>query len=373
LRRPRFSPLHPAAWWLWAGALAAAASRTTDPVLLCLIIVVAAVVTISRRTASPWARSYGVLLRFGVIVVAIRIAFQIVFGLRLPGHTLFSLPSVDLPSFMAGISLGGPVTIESIVAAGCQGLRLAAILACVGAASALVSPYRMLRCVPGALYEVAVAVTVALTFTPSVVSSIGRVREARRLRGRSTRGLRGLRGIAVPVLSGALERSIELAASMDSRGFGRLAEGVSSRRRRGASALSLTGLVGMGIGIFSVLDGGAPALLGLPVLGLGSVLVALGVAARSRSGRSVYRPDSFSGREWLTAASGAAALAGVLLAGVLDPSALQQQAYPLAMPAVPVLAFLGILVALAPLTAAPAPQSAEETGSGMALLTGVQA
>ncbi|MGH9169781.1 MAG: CbiQ family ECF transporter T component [Acidimicrobiales bacterium] len=354
MRRPRFSPLHPAAWWLWAGALAAAASRTTDPILLLLIIIVAAVVTINRRSSSPWARSYGVLLRFGGVVVVIRVAFQIVFGQRLPGHVIFSLPSVALPSFMAGVSLGGPVTIESIVAAACLGLQLAAILACVGAASALVSPFRLLRCVPAALYEVAVAVTVALTFTPAVVASIGRVREARRLRGRTTRGMRGLRGIAVPVLSGALEHSIDLAASMDARGFGRAAA-ATSRGQRVAPAVSLAGLVGIGIGVFSVLDGGAPSLLGLPVLALGAVLVALGIAARSHSRRTRYRPDRFGGREWLTAGSGAAALAGTLIVSSLHSGILQQQSYPLAMPAVPVVAFLGILLAAFPLAAAPAP------------------
>jgi energy-coupling factor transport system permease protein len=353
LRGLRFSPLHPAAWWIWAGMLAAAASRTTNPVLLLLIIVVAAVVSVTRRSASPWAGSYGVLLRFGAVVVAIRVAFQVVFGIRLPGHTVLRLPSVPLPSFMAGVSLGGPVTVESIVAAACQGLRLAAILACIGAASALVSPFRLLRCVPAALYEVAVAVTVALTFTPSVVASIGRVREARRLRGRTTSGLRGLRGIAVPVLSGALEHSIDLAASMDSRGFGRLAHGANAGQRRRASALSLAGLLGIAIGIFSLLDGGAPPLLGLPVLGLGAVLVALGIAAQSRTGRSRYRPDRFGPREWLTGASGAAALTGVVIVGAVDASALQQQAYPLAMPAVPLVALAGVLLASLPLLIAP--------------------
>lgn len=322
------------------------------------MIVVAAVVALSRRTPSPWARSYGMLLRVGVVVVAIRVAFQIVFGLRLPGHTLFSLPSVALPSWMAGVTLGGPVTVEEVVSAACQGLRLAAILACVGAASALVSPYRLLRSVPGALYEVAVAVTVALSFTPAVVASVGKVREARRLRGRPTKGLRGLHGIAVPVLSSALEHSVDLAASMDARGFGRVSDGPGSHRRRRAGGLSLAGLVGIAVGLFAALDAGAPALLGLPVLALGAVLLALGVAAQSRTGRTVYRPDRFGGREWLVAASGAAALAGMLAAGLLAPSQLAVQTYPLALPAVPLAAFVGLCAALLPAVAAPAPAQA---------------
>lgn len=358
-RRPRFSPLHPAAWWLWAGALAVAASRTTNPVLLLLVVVVTAVVAVSRRSASPWARSYGVLLRLGGVVIAIRVIFQVIFGLRLPGDVLFSLPSLHLPSDLAGVTLGGPVTSGALVASACEGLQLAAILACVGAASALVSPYRLLRSVPTALYEIAVALTVAITFTPSVVACIGRVRSARRLRGRSTKGMRGLRGIAVPVLTEALERSVGLAASMDARGFGRVAEGLSPGKRRRASVLTLVGIVGIGIGVFAVLDSGAPVWLGVPLLGLGLVLILAGVLARSHTGRTVYRPDHFGGREWLTAASGCLALCGVLVTGRLDPSVLQQQSYPLAMPGLPILGIVGITLALVPMLAAPDPGGPE--------------
>jgi energy-coupling factor transport system permease protein len=350
------APLHPAAWWLWAGSLAAAASRTTNPVLLALIIGAAAVVTAAKRTASPWARSYGMLLKFGLVVVAVRVAFEIVFGIRLPGRVLFTLPAVRLPSFVAGVQLGGPVTLESIIGAACQGLRLAAILACVGAVTSLVSPFRLLRCVPGVFYEIAVAVTVALSFTPALVMSVQTVRDAQRLRGRPATGLAGMHGIAVPVLAGALERSITLAASMDARGFGRRqAEG--GRRRRATGALSLVGLVGLAIGIFGVLDSGAPALLGIPLLCVSALLVAVGITASSRSGRTRYRPDSFGIASVLTAAAGLTALAGVLAGGVIDPGSLQIQVHPLVLPHLSPLALAGVTVAaVVPLLCAPGPR-----------------
>ena len=117
--------------------------------------------------------------------------------------------------------LGGDVTLEGLLGAVYAGLQLATMLACVGAANALANPRRLLRAVPGALYEVGVAVVVALSFSPQLVEGVGRVRAARRLRGRPHTGLRGLRGVAMPVLEGALERSVDLAAAMDSRGFGR--------------------------------------------------------------------------------------------------------------------------------------------------------
>ena len=72
--------------------------------------------------------------------------------------------------------------------------------------------------------------TVALSFTPELVETIGAVRRARRMRGIPTSGLRGLRGIAVPVLKGALDRSLQLATSMDSRGYGRRSDAHSTAR-----------------------------------------------------------------------------------------------------------------------------------------------
>jgi len=215
------APLHPGAWWLWATGLAAAANRTTNPLLLALVLVVAGYVVACRRTSAPWARAYGFYLRMGLVVIAIRIVFAVLVGAPVPGHVVVTLPEVQLPEWAAGVRVGGEVTWEGLAGAVYAGLQLATMLACVGAANALANPRRMLRAVPGALYEVGVAVVVALSFSPQLVEGVSRVRAARRLRGRAHRGVRGLRGVAMPVLEGALERSIDLAAAMDARGFGR--------------------------------------------------------------------------------------------------------------------------------------------------------
>lgn len=349
----RVAPLHPVAWWIWAILLAAAAARILNPLLLGLILAVAGWVVVARRPQSTWARSYATLLRLGVLVVLIRVVVQALFGERIPGHTLFTIPSVALPSWMAGVTVGGPVTADAMVGAACQGLRLAAILGCVGAANALVSPFRLLRCVPAGLYEVAVAVTVAVSFTPQVITSLAQVRDARRLRGRAVSGVAGVRGLAVPVLEGALERSLALAASMDSRGFGRRAVSVS--RQRLASAATLAGLLGLAVGVYGVLDSGAPAVLGLPVVGVGALLVMAGLVASSLGGRSRYRPDRWSGREWCTVAVSAAALAAVVVAGRHNAASLTMPVYPLALPAVPPLALAGLLLAALPSLVAPPP------------------
>jgi len=223
--RTAFLPraLHPGAWWAWALGLVVAASRTSNPLLLLLIVAVAGYVVSARRTDAPWSRSYATFLRLGLFVVVLRLLFEIVFGAAEVGTVLFTLPELPLPDWAAGIRIGGPVTSPGLLFALYEGLRLATLLACFGAANSLANPSRLLRCLPGALYEIGVAVVVAVTLAPQLVTDVARVRQARRLRGRPDRGLAGFGGVVLPVLEGALERSLALAAAMDSRGYGRSA------------------------------------------------------------------------------------------------------------------------------------------------------
>ena len=339
--------LHPAAWWAWAAALAAAAIETTNPVLLSLIAAVVVYVVATRRSSAPWSRSLVVFLRLGLIVIAIRVVLQVLFGNRIAGHELFSLPHVSLPSWAAGVSIGGPVTAESVLQALCEGLRVAVVLLAFGAANSLASPYRLLRCLPAVLYEAGVAVTVALTYAPELVMTIGQVRDARRLRGRPTRGLAGLRGMAVPVLEGALDRSLELASSMDSRGYGR--RGATTTKRRWSAFATGAGSLLTLVGVYDVLSSTGPWGLGIAALAIGVGSLGWGTAMSSRrASRTRYRPDRWGGNEWLVTLSGAAALAALSIASGLGVAGLQVSFYPLVLPAVPLLPSLGILVGLTP-------------------------
>lgn len=341
----RVRAVHPVAWWLWAAGLAAASIRLSNPLLLALVIVVAGWVVAARRSDAPWARSFSLALKLGAFIVVFRMVLAALFGLRVPGTELFTLPQARLPEWAAGVNIGGPVTVELLVGAGVEGLRLAAIVACFGAANSLANPYRLLRSLPAVLYEMGVALTVALAVVPQTVLTAQRVREARRLRGRRVRGLRSLRGLVMPVLEGALERSVDLAASMDARGYGR------RRPQKPVAALVapvavVAGMVGVGIGAYAVLDVGAPDVLGLPTLAFGSLLLAVGMVVSGRKvERSRYRPDRWGGPEWLVVAVGMVAALGVVATGRIDPDALGMPLFPLGWPAVPLLAAAGIAAA----------------------------
>lgn len=352
-RLPR--QLHPGAWWLWALGLAVVASRTWNPLLLLLVLVVAGYVVVARRTDAPWARSYALFLKLGLTVLTIRLVFQVVLGVPQGGTLLFTLPSADLPDWAAGVTLGGPVTLESVIAAATDGLRLATILGCIGAANALANPKRLLASMPAALYEIGVAVVVALSFAPSLVGSVQRVRAARRLRGRPDRGLRSIVSVALPVLEDALERSLSLAAAMDSRGYGRRAE-VPASTRRATAVLMLGGLLGIAVGLYAVLDGSDSSVVGLTLLAGGIAAAGAGMRlAGRRAVRSRYRPDPWAAPERWTVAAGVAAVALTFAGGALDPTALAPPVVPVAPPPLPLLPTVGILLALLPAWATPPP------------------
>ena len=350
---PRWT--HPGAWWVWALGLATAASRTTNPLLLALVIAVAGWVVQRRRPDAPWSRSFTVFLRLGLVVIGIRVLFTAVLGTGIGDHVIVTLPEVPLPDWMAGVSLGGPVTAEELLLALYQGLVLATMLACIGAANSLASPARLLASVPAALYEIGVAVVVAMTFAPQLVGDVDRVRTARRLRGRPDRGLRALAGSVMPVLEGTLERAVDLAAAMDSRGYGRtgdLARGV----RRTSAALLLGGLVGVVVGLYGLLAGGTSGTTGIALLVVGVAAAGTGMAlAGRRAIRTRYRPDPWALPEWLVSVSGA--VAGLVLVGVsiVSPDVLVGPVAPPTWPALPVLPALAILVAALAGVAAPRP------------------
>lgn len=356
MRAPLPRALHPMAWWAWALGMATAASFTTNPLLIAVLVSVVAYVVVARRGDAPWARAFKAYLLLGLSVVVIRVVFNALLGAGVDGHVLFTLPQANLPDWAQGIDLGGAVTAEEVLGAAYDGLRLAALICCVGAANALANPKRALRSLPPALYEIGVAVVVALTVAPQLVESVLRVRRARRLRGAPGKGLKAVRAIAVPVLEDALSRSLMLAAAMDSRGYGRTGD-VPARLRRTTAALVLGGLLGLCLGLYGLLDATAPGPLGIGALAVGLVLCAGGLTLGGRRvRRTTYRPDPWRAPEWLVAGSGVVSALVMVSAGAYDPLQLHPSLYPLRWPDLPLVPLVGVLVGVLPAFVAPRPE-----------------
>jgi energy-coupling factor transport system permease protein len=354
--------LHPGAWWIWAIGMATAASRTTNPLLLGLIIAVLAFVVSARRGDAPWSTGFRAYILAALFVIAIRVFLRILFDGQYGATVLFHLPEIPLPHAAEGVRIGGPVTLEGVLSALYDGLRLATLLLCFGAANVLANAKRLLKSTPSALHEMGVAVIVALTIAPQLIESASRVRRARKLRSSRARGFHLLHQIVIPVMTDALDRSLALAAAMDARGFGRTRRITPPTRRRLSGALVLIGLCGVCVGTYSLLDASGPPLLGMPALVAGLATAALGMfLAGKRVATTRYRPDPWRAPEWLVSACGVAVASGMFVVGRIDPDNLNPSLQPLQWPALPVFSVLVILIGALPAWLAPPPVSTAAT------------
>jgi energy-coupling factor transport system permease protein len=347
--------LHPAAWWVWALGIAAAASRTTNPWLLGSMLAVVCYVVIACRSSAPWAMSFRLYVYLGFFIIAMRVMFRVIFGGAEGTTIILHLPEIPLPAWAAGIRLFGDVSAESVLGGLYDGLRLATMVICLGAANALANPKRLLKSMPSALYEVGTAVVVALSVFPQLAESVLRVNRARRLRGSTSKGRRALKSIIIPVLEDALDRSLRLASSMDSRGYGR--SGHATGRQRALTGLFMVaGLIGLCVGVYGTLDGTTPRYLGGPMLAVGLVVALAGFAlAGRRVQRSRYRPDRWHLAEVVTAGSGVLVAVLMFTSQSVDPTALNPSLISLSWPLLAWAPLAAIWIGLAPVWLTPPP------------------
>lgn len=305
----RASALHPGSWWILGLALATVASLGESWFSSASVIAAAIAIMLLCRENAPWSRSIRFYLLLGAFVVAVRVLFRIIFNSGTPETAIaFSLTEFNV----GGVRLLGSVTWLTLEAAATDGLRLAAIIIAIGMANTLANPKRLLKTTPGALYELATAMTVAINLAPQLIESLQRVRKARGLRGRS-RGISALNSIVIPALEDTIEQSLGLAASMDARGFGRRGD-LTDLQQRASRILSLGGILLVVIGTYFLLASDSQALaVGLLVAGVVSLAVTVRIASK-RNLRTRYRRQRFGGKDALLASI---SISAVLLAVIL--------------------------------------------------------
>ena len=332
------SPLrfHPLVWplWLIAGAL----STGSNPLHNLLLLLGAAFVAVLCHTESPVGRAFGLFIRVGLIVIVVRVLLSTVAvgGLYFGETLLGRLPEIHLPWWLGGLALGGPFTLEMVMNGLVGGIRLMTVLALFGAFNAVADHYGLLRRTPNFLGGAGLAVTIALAFVPQTIAQLLAIREAQRVRGHHFRVWRDTIPLLVPLIAGGLERSLQLAEAMDSRGYGARTR-PAGRRALGEQLATVMGVGLLALGLF-LLFYQPDRRLGLLGIAIG-VLILTGVA-RSLSRamhRSRYLRDRWRPYDLAVVASSLLLIAGTLYArrvaaGVFVYSAFPRATLPLFHP-----------------------------------------
>jgi energy-coupling factor transporter transmembrane protein EcfT len=214
------SSFHPLTWWLWAVLLATTLLLANTRAISVAIVTSTLVLALSMQRQTAGFYTFRCALRFALIAFSFRMFIAIVIGVPMPGRTIFTLPQLQLPDFLVGIRIGGQVTTQRLLSGFDEAVLLVALILIFATANALSNPHSLLRILPQRFYGLGLAGVISTSVAPQAARGIERVRSARRLRGQSSHGIRSWRGVALPVLEDSLERSIDLAAGLESRGYG---------------------------------------------------------------------------------------------------------------------------------------------------------
>jgi hypothetical protein len=172
-----------------------------------------------------------------------------------------------------------------------------------------VSPYRVLRLGPAALFHAGLVVTIGLRLLPATVEDLRRLREMRALRG-SAGGLRELPALVVPAIIGGLERAMRFAEAMEARGYASPPPLPRVARAAGVASAPLTLAAGW-VWLYSPGRG----LLALGLFGLAAGGLGMWAALASRARRTTrMRPEPFPPADRLAVAGSTVMIATAIAA-----------------------------------------------------------
>lgn len=235
---------HPLAWLAWLAAALLPALSSRNPLYLSLTLLAVAVTYLALGRRSALARNWGAFVRFGAWMWLLTIPFTM-----LTSH-YGAIVLLRLPDSWPVV--GGAITLEAFLYGLTGGLALIALLLIFATFNVAVDQARLLRMTPGFVYQAGVVAGIAVAFVPQMVASWQAIREAQQVRGHRVRGVRDLLPLLLPLLVTALERAMQLAESMEARGFGGQAIVATSRQRLLNQLAILSGLALLGGGMIAV-------------------------------------------------------------------------------------------------------------------------
>ncbi len=305
---PTFQPLNSVAWLVWL--VAATLAVSSNPLLNVLVLTQAVLVALACRTDKPVSRAFPLFVWLAVVLVAVRTMLSAVpvGGITYGEIPLFTIPTMQLPIWLGGLNVGGVATLEMITGGFVQGLKLATLVLVFAAFNAVADHYALLRRTPRALFHAGLVVNIALTFVPHVVLQWQAIGDAQRVRGHRFRAMRDALPLIVPLLAGGLERSLQLAEAMDSRGYAR----TNGPRRRAiwAQGAAVAGVTLLSVGLYFLFTGDER---GIVATGAGAAITAVALRTMgSGAPRTRYRRERWHRRDVVVVVACSVLITGVL-------------------------------------------------------------
>ncbi len=203
---------------LYIGALVACAFAYSNPIVLAGVaaaVIIAGLLAdagAALRLAARWA------LALGILVVAVNaIASQRGDTILVRGFDLPVLGQVD-------------VSLEAIVEGAVLALRIGVVFAAFAVYSACVDPDRVMRMIRPLAPHSALTATLITRLVPLAAADQARLREAAALRGPAAAPV-GRVELARRLLAGSLDRAVDIAATLELRGYARGVPRGGAKRR----------------------------------------------------------------------------------------------------------------------------------------------
>jgi energy-coupling factor transport system permease protein len=192
----------------WFAACIFIVLSTTNPVYKASVVVA----SLTALAAGVGLRRIRGLLTGVTFIAGFAVVLNFV-SAHLGSTVLFALPD-QIPA------LGGPYTLEALAFGATGGLTVGAAILAAAPFSLLLASHEVMDALPAALSRTGAAIAAALNLVPAVAASFVQVTEAQRLRGWRPRSPASWSEVVVPVVLTSVEDSIQLAESMEARGFG---------------------------------------------------------------------------------------------------------------------------------------------------------
>jgi len=192
----------------WSASCLFIVLSTTNPAYKVIVLAAA----LAALAAGAGLRRIRGLLVAVLLIAAFAMLLNFV-SAHLGATVLFSLPA-QIPA------LGGPYTLEALAFGASGGITIAAAILSAAPFSLLLDSHEVMDALPAPLSRSGVVIASSLNLVPAVATSFVQVTEAQRLRGWRPRGPRSWMEVVVPLVLTSVEDSIQLAESMEARGFG---------------------------------------------------------------------------------------------------------------------------------------------------------